>query len=47
MTSSHVSYFHYIDVTMVGQIQARQQSLLMCLDLPYRCDVNTHIVQPQ
>ncbi len=39
-----------IGVMMIWQISRGNitiQSLLTRLDLPYHCDVNTHIVQPQ
>ncbi len=35
-----------IDVTTVGQTQASQKTLLMCLNLPYHFDINTPIEQP-
>ncbi len=35
-----------IDVIMLAQIQTCQQSLMMCMDLFYHCDVNTIRAQP-
>ncbi len=37
--SSNMCSYFCIDVTMIGQIQVCQQSMLTCLDLPYHCDI--------